>query len=380
MIIAMLHILLLILKIIGITLGILLGVILLALCLALFVPLRYRIEAERTEGEGNPPVEVAAKVTWLLHFINVRLMYSTELKLRLRILFITIFRLPEKKKARKANKFKRNRKEKDKKTEKEYKWKAKEKSAVGENYDNKECHTAGKKDSNDDKASKSDEDTTKSEKRNNAEYAATEKNDSFAKDEPDKDEHLNRDAQPEKDGKSDKITDNENDRIGQHEDNEDDAEQKLSIKDKLIKIWKFFKNIWYTIKEICARMKEIFENIEYYLELIKSDTFKSAFALCKGELGSVFSYIKPRKFNADIVIGTGDPASTGQVISYYYGILYPLIGNHVIITGDFDNKRIEGSVFIKGKIKLFTVLKAALRIYFSKDIKKLLKLFKKEDE
>ncbi|MCM1439650.1 MAG: DUF2953 domain-containing protein [Roseburia sp.] len=151
-----------------------------------------------------------------------------------------------------------------------------------------------------------------------------------------------------------------------------------TIKAQIIKIKDIFKNIIYTIKKICVKIKEMLENAEYYLDVIKGDEFKRAFSLCKGELGAIFSYIKPRKLQADLIIGLDDPAATGQVLSYY-GILYSLIGNNVNITGDFERKRIEGSVFIKGKIKLFTFLKAVIRIYFNKDIRKLLKLFKKEE-
>jgi len=96
------------------------------------------------------------------------------------------------------------------------------------------------------------------------------------------------------------------------------------------------------------------------------------------ELFSIFSYIRPRKFQADLTIGMDDPAAMGKILSYY-GMLYPLIGSCVNVIPDFERKRMEGTVFIKGKIRLFNFIKAALRIYFNKDIRKLLKLFKKED-
>lgn len=309
----MLHILLLILKIIGITLGILIGIVILAVCLVLFVPLHYRIEVERREGEGNPPIEATAKVTWLLHFVNMRLCYSSELKLRLRVLFFTIFRLPAKEKKKSADKkSKKKDKEKnfDKKTEQSYKNKDEEK------IENKSENII-------------------------------------------------------KDDNADVNTDNLD---------EENSEQKLSLKEKLKKIWEFFQNIWYTIRGLCDRIKGILENIEYYLDIIKGDTFKSSFALCKDELCSIFSYIRPRTFKMDLVIGTGDPTSTGQVLAYYYAVLYPFLGPQAQVQGDFEQKRIEGTALIKGKIKLFTFIKAAARIYFNKDIRKLLKLFKKEDE
>ena len=71
----MLHIILLILKIIGIVLLCILGIIILALFCVLFVPVRYRIEVMRKEGEDEPPVDVRVKVTWLLHLLNILIRY-----------------------------------------------------------------------------------------------------------------------------------------------------------------------------------------------------------------------------------------------------------------------------------------------------------------
>ena len=74
----------------------------------------------------------------------------------------------------------------------------------------------------------------------------------------------------------------------------------------------------------------------------------------------------------------GDPAATGQVLAVY-GILYPLVGDHVRVMGEFEQKRIEGTLFIKGRMTLFRFVKTACRIYFNRDIRKLIKLLKKED-
>ncbi|MDE6663665.1 MAG: DUF2953 domain-containing protein [Lachnospiraceae bacterium] len=348
----MLHILLLILKIIGITLGILIGIIILAVCLALFVPLHYRIEVERSEGEGNPPIEATAKVTWLLHFINMRICYSSELKLRLRVLFFTIFGLPAKEK--KKGRGKKSRKNND------------SKRSYG-----KSGHKGKKKRSDRKSEHKDEEKVSDSNSGQETEEKISEKN---------LDQQYKNKAEGKIENNPQNIlrTDNADDNTDNPD--EENSEQKLSLKEKLIKIWEFFQNIWYTIKGLCDRIKWILENIEYYLDIIKGDIFKSSFALCKDELCSIFSYIRPRTFKLDMVVGTGDPASTGQVLAYYYSILYPFLGPQAYVQGDFEQKRIEGTALIKGKIKLFTFIKAAVRIYFNKDIRKLLKLFKKEDE
>ena len=311
----MLHILLLILKIIGIILGSLLGIILLCLILALFVPVRYQVDAGRTEGEGNPPVEVSAKITWLLHFINIRLEYSTELRLRARVLLFTLFCLPEKqeKAATKSETVSETKNDK------------------AENVTQKEADTEHQTQI----PEEPDEKETKEEPKAEAPKA----------------------EEPEK---TPKIPINKR------------------IEKGITKIYQILKNIWYTITGICDKIKKIRENIEYYVNVLQSDTFRESFSLCKEELISIFSSIRPRKFQADLIIGMDDPASTAKILSYY-GIMYPFIGGNVNITPDFDEKRAEGSLKLKGKITLFTFIRAAVHIYFSKDIRKLLKLFKKED-
>ncbi len=315
----MLHILLLILKIIGIILGSLLGLILLCLILALFVPVRYRADAGRTEREGNPPVEVSAKITWLLHFINIRIEYSTEFRLRVRVFLFTLFRLPKKQKEETKEK---NEKKNRKKTET---------ASEPENVETENLREAKEPEAEEPEAEEPE-----------------------AK-EPEAEEP--KEKEPEK-------------------------PPKIPINKRIVKgitkIYQILKKIWYTITGICDRIKKIRENIEYYVNVLQSDTFRKSFSLCKEELVSIFSSIRPRKFQADLIIGTDDPASTAKIFSYY-GMLYPFIGGSVNITPDFDEKRVEGYVKLQGKITLFTFIKAAVHIYFSKDIRKLLKLFKKED-
>lgn len=311
----MLHILLLILKIIGIILGTLLAIVLIGLGLALFVPVRYRIEASRTEEEDAPPIEARVRITWLLHLINIRIQYPADVYLRARIFLFTVFRLPKKQKSA-GGKKKRRKKERSKEDGKN----------VQETMNRQEA-----------------ESHQETESRSDMEAAVPER---AGTSEP----------EPEKQKKS--------------------LLEKL--KEKIIQIQRIFQKIWYTLTGICDKIKTIWENIEYYMGVLQSDTFQQAFSLCKGELFSVFSYIRPRKFQADLTIGTDDPAATGKILSYY-GMLYPFIGDHVTVVPDFERKRIEGTVLIKGKVKLFTFIKAALRIYFNKDIRKLLKLFKKED-
>ena len=76
--------------------------------------------------------------------------------------------------------------------------------------------------------------------------------------------------------------------------------------------------------------------------------------------------------------GTGDPSSTGQLLSVY-GMLYPFIGNHVFLQTDFENQIVEGDLYIKGKIKIWVFLWAAFKLFIDKDLRRVLKLLKKEE-
>jgi hypothetical protein len=115
----------------------------------------------------------------------------------------------------------------------------------------------------------------------------------------------------------------------------------------------------------------------YYQEIVESDVFQNSLRLCKDELFRVLKRLRPQKMQADLIIGMDDPATTGQILAVW-GMLYPFIGEHVHIVGDFEQTRIEGQAFIKGKITIFTLVRLVVRIYFNQDVKKLWKLLKKE--
>ena len=348
----MLHIVLLILKIIGIILGALLAVLLIGLCIALFVPVRYQIEAGRTEAEGAPPIEASVKITWLLHLINIRIRYPADVYLRVRIFLFTIFRLPQERKKERGRK------------------------VSGKKKNDKE-EAAGKRNRNDaeNKHGRSQE----VESGRNAESSQSVeggRNAESSQSLEDVGKAVSVRSEAQKSTAAESIQKLESVQEPGHE------KQKIpflkKLKKKLVQIRRIFQKIWYTLTGICDKIKTIWENIEYYTDILRSDTFKQAFSLCKDELFSIFSYIRPQKFQADLTVGMDDPAATGKILSYY-GMLYPFIGSCVNVIPDFERKRMEGTVFIKGKIRLFNFIKAALRIYFNKDIRKLLKLFKKED-
>lgn len=347
----MLHILLLILKIIGIVLLVILGVLLLGIACALFVPVRYRIEAVRQEGEGEPPVTVRVKVTWLFHLINLLFRFDGEVFVRARISIVTILRIPKKEKHRKKAETAKNGK----------------KNSIQEKRQNTEKPIGGETDETDGQPLESAVEMPRTEDDADPSREDREREPEVTQTLPEEEREGSADAEEEDDGT--------------------ETQEKPGLWEKLCaipkilqslfeKIRRLFENIEYTINRFCDKIRSVSDTIEYYREVVEGEPFKRSFALCKDELTAIIKHLRPRKFKASLIVGMDDPASTGEILAVC-GMLYPIIGGHVDVRGDFEKKRLEGQILIVGKLCMFTFLRAAVRIYFNKDIRKLYRLLKR---
>lgn len=154
-------------------------------------------------------------------------------------------------------------------------------------------------------------------------------------------------------------------------------EEKPTWKKFFKKFLNLLKNLRYTITQICDKIKKIVKNIKYYVEVINSTEFKKAFRVCSGQAGMLLRHVCPKKIKGSLRIGTGDPASTGQVLAVY-GMLYPFLGNQIMVTPDFEQQIVEGELFIKGRITLFRLVKCAWIVYFNKDLRRVINMLKRE--
>lgn len=322
----MLSVLLMILKVLGMILLILLGTILLLILLVLFMPVRYQIMLHRKVGEETP-VTAKVKATWLLHALNAAFSYPEAAFLRVRIFCFTIFRSDKPKKTiQKDN--------------------TKKETVQKENVQKEEIQKETVKTVRKDEEKKADG-------QKNAEIKVSDEN------QKEKNSYIEENA-PKKQEKEPKQS------------------RKINkFFEFFRKLWSVFKNIKYTIIKICDKIKHIVKNIQYYLKIVQSDTFHRAWEVCSRQVFSLLKSIFPRKIRGNLLIGAGDPASTGQILAIY-GILYPLLGNHIDIVPDFEQQILEGDLLVKGRITVFKALKTAWIVYFNKDLRRLIKLFKRE--
>ena len=88
------------------------------------------------------------------------------------------------------------------------------------------------------------------------------------------------------------------------------------------------------------------------------------------ELWLLLRYLSPCKLRGEIIIGTGDPSSTGLLIG---GIsLLPFAYQKgVRICPDFENRLLEAVGYVKGRIRVLYLLRLALRIYRDRELRQL---------
>lgn len=122
-----------------------------------------------------------------------------------------------------------------------------------------------------------------------------------------------------------------------------------------------------------------FFGFRHKLRLIKNflvdEITKTALGISWTSLRRLLKHLAPARLKAEIIFGTGDPCSTGQalgVLAFFYGIY----GEHIKLTPDFENKIIEGKLYVRGRIRLITILIIVIKLLIDKKFKEMMKNFK----
>lgn len=150
--------------------------------------------------------------------------------------------------------------------------------------------------------------------------------------------------------------------------------KRKTLKEKIIYTW---QKICDKINKVFTKIKYILANIKKYIGIIQTVEFKEAFELCKGSLARLFRMIKPRKLKISGKVGMTSPDQTGYVCAAI-GVISPFFKKQIHVIPDFDNFVIKGNVLIKGRIYIFVVLIVGIKVFFDKNIRKVVEMFKQE--
>lgn len=336
-----------ILRIIGIGLAGLAGILLLFVLLVLFVPLRYRgTLSKKTEGQ-----QVDIRIGWLFRLLSARIYWTGEkTKITLRIAGITLFDSTKPKKQKKLQ-------------------------------DTKELYIEEK------------------EEIQQIQPEITEMN-----------------TEKQKPEKQDSVSESvflEENKLEEEKLEEEKLEEleTSEIKSQGWKVWELLKRLkdW-----ICSKVIWIKNQIRFILSLIWSgidflmnlkkrlkeigekigklrtkagliQTFfresdnKTGIKAVFGILKMVGKHVLPTKLSGRVVFGTGDAYSTTQIL-VYTAMFYGFYGNNFDLQADFEQKRLEVEIKLKGRIRPFKLLLYLFKLWRTAEFKQLLRNIKKLKE
>lgn len=138
----------------------------------------------------------------------------------------------------------------------------------------------------------------------------------------------------------------------------------------------WFEKIKYTIYKICDKIKSFWETKEKVTSFLTDDVHVEAFKIVKTELGILAKHLRPRRIRGFVKFGFEDPYRTGQMLAGL-SIVYPFYGEHVEIYPDFEQKILEGDLYIKGHIRMVHLAALLWRLFFNRYVRKTYRDYKK---
>lgn len=140
------------------------------------------------------------------------------------------------------------------------------------------------------------------------------------------------------------------------------------------KIKQIIEKVKCTFRDICDRIKNIKSEYDFYKGLWDKPQGKAAVKHILSEVWYLLKKIKPKKIEGDVVLGMGDPASTGQMIGAIAAV-YGFFPEKLNIMPDFEEKKYEGNLHVKGKLRLIHVVVIAIRLIADKNVRYVIKKF-----
>lgn len=343
----MLHILWILMKFILILTGILLGLALLLVLLVLFCPVRYSAEAVKKAGNIRDAA-ARVRISWLFGGISVRfLMRQDKRKSDLRIFGISLSRLFHKKKKKRSAASRRT-------TEDGTVTAKKSETHVESPSGLEDMQAAGR----------------------------------LTEDTEDEESHADTVSERVDEEKVDADRTEKSHADSRSQDKEEKSVLPVrrirnistSFRGILNRILESLRNIRDTIRNIALKIREVYDKIDWWKELIQHPRVKAGIAHIKKEAKLLLRHVLPRKTEGYVTFGSEDPSVTGAVLAVL-GMTMPLHKNCVEIRPVFESRNLlEGKVKIKGRIYGIIPLVILIRLYFDKNIKYIISRWKNKED
>lgn len=138
------------------------------------------------------------------------------------------------------------------------------------------------------------------------------------------------------------------------------------------KIKKFIEKVKCTFQTICDTIKNIKSEVDFFKKLWEQPEGQAAVSNVLGQVRYLLKKLRPAKIEGNVTFGTGDPATTGQILGAI-AAFYGCIPGKLHITPDFEEKIYEGNIHVKGKLRLVHLLVIALKLIADRNFRYVVK-------
>lgn len=351
----MMHIVLLVLKGAGLFLGGLAVFLLALLLMVLFVPVRYRVSAVYGEKERDAKV----RISWLLHLLSLEAVYAGEgFKIRLRLLGIGLGRRgqkeekgPRKKKRRLRGKKKKPREKKAGADVRDVRGEAAPVRGRGaEEREEKQQGIFTEAGAHKEReARKGDEAPEGRKKQTRGGQDAFEGQ-----------------AAGDQEGAGERKAAGWGEPAGGPDKKAEAAGLFGRIRSFFGRLRSLGDKIRFSFRRICDKLRDIRGLAGQAAQWLGDESNKAALGFLAGQAKKLALHALPRKGGGRLTFGFEDPYTTGQVLAAA-APFYPIYSSRIELCPVFDKKVLLGELDVKGRLRLFTLLRLLFQVYRNKD-------------
>lgn len=128
---------------------------------------------------------------------------------------------------------------------------------------------------------------------------------------------------------------------------------------------------------LVEKFQKALQNVKYYVHILQQPYSEHALKKAARTVTRVLRKILPGRWQIAGTVGLGDPQATGRLLEAL-GILYPVTAGHIEITPEFMKYQADAAGFARGKIRIWTLLTAALGLIFDRDVRHFLHRMRKK--
>ncbi|MGN0318850.1 MAG: DUF2953 domain-containing protein [Lachnospira sp.] len=338
----MISILLLILKIIGIIIVSVLGLALFLVLIVLFVPIRYNVFASYYDK-----IYARVDVSWLLRILRFKLVYDSELSMKAKVLFFTLYdNNAEEKPPKSAKQGKKQKTKKHEKTDGDSSSQNVDLNETGAETEDADLNNSGvNSDVNVDAGVNIDE---------NVDFCDNADDNAVDDAVDDADDNTGNANEPDKKQSVFKRVYNKLRNIFE------------TIKEKISEIIRLVKGVLNKSQDAADKLKD---KVKSFSETINNEDNRKLLSFLIEQLKKLLKILKPGRCRIKGRIGFDDPATTGQLFMYV-SVIQGLLGINIGLVPDFENEVKEGEIRIKGSFMLIGILVILIKVYFNKQFRK----------